>query len=92
MREYCALLNERISFLHSRITTISAASNREKLARYLLSGQRGKTESRDELASYLAMGRSALFRELKFFEENNCIRLSSHAIEVLDEEKIRSFL
>lgn len=92
MRDYCALLNEKIAFLHSRITIISASSNREKLARYLLSPEREQIDSREELALYLGMGRSALFRELKFFEENDCILVKGNALEVLDAEKIRSFI
>ena len=92
MEAYCHLLNEKISFLLNRITSLTTASNRERLASYLLSEGHPEFTSRLELASYLGMGRSALFRELKFFEENDCIRSDGHAIKVLNADHIRSLI
>lgn len=90
MQAYCRILNEKISFLISRISSLTTPSNRERLGAYLVSDNKPCFESREQLASYLGMGRSALFRELKFFEENGCIRTSGHDIEVLDADRIRS--
>lgn len=92
METYCRILNEKISFLIGRIASLTAPSNRERLALYLTGDRRPVFESREQLASYLGMGRSALFRELKFFEENGCIRTSGHDIEVLSADQIRSYL
>ncbi len=91
MERYCALLNDKISFLISRLEVVSAASNRERLCKYLLSASSPVFKRKEELASFLFMGRSALFRELKFLESEGCIE-SGADIKVIDKEKIRSFI
>lgn len=92
MENYCAILNGKISFLLSRIATLSASTAREKVARYLLCPPEVEFSSRDQLASYLGIARSALFRELKFFEENDCIRSDGGSITLLSADRIRSLI
>ncbi len=91
MERYCRLLNDKISFLISRLEVVSAPSNRERLCKYLLSSSPPSFKRREELAAFLFMGRSALFRELKFLESEGCIE-SGPEIKVIDKEKIRRFI
>lgn len=87
--EYCRLLNRKLDFLFSRVELLSIKSNRKRVAGYLLSPPGGPLPSREALADYLAMGRSALFRELGHLEEIGAISYSSQDIVVLDRNRLK---
>jgi len=87
---YCALMNDKISFLVGRLELISSTNNRERLCRYLLTKDRPVFERREELSSYLFMGRSALFRELRYLEDKGLLSCRGKDFVVLEEEKLRS--
>lgn len=92
MENYCEILNGKISFLLSRIATLCQSTARKKVGMYLISPPDVEFSSREQMASYLGIARSALFRELKFFEEHDCIRSDGGTITVLDAENIRSMI
>lgn len=85
---YCALLNQKLDFLFSRVSLLSIKNNRRRLASYLADEQRPAFSTKDELASFLALGRSALFRELAFLAEQGIISLDNGEIKVIDKEKL----
>ena len=86
---YCRLVNRKLDFLFSRVELLSIKSNRRRVACYLLSEDEGPLPSRDALADYLAMGRSALFRELGYLESVGAISYSAQDIVVLDRERLK---
>ena len=85
---YCALLNQKLDFLFSRVSLLSIKNNRRRLVSYLADEQRPAFSTKDELASFLALGRSALFRELAFLAEQGIISLDNGEIKVTDKEKL----
>ena len=89
---YCRILNEKLDFLLSRVNLLSVKSNRKRLAAYLLQSDGVSISSRQELADYLALGKSALFRELGWLRDTGAIRWEGACIEVIDEEKLLEVL
>ena len=85
---YCVLLNQKLDFLFSRVSLLSIKNNRRRLASYLADEQRPAFSTKDELASFLALGRSALFRELAFLAEQGIISPDNGEIKVTDKEKL----
>ena len=85
---YCTFMNSRISFLLSRIDLLTKESSREKVRSYLLT-KNIEFSSRTQLASYLGIARSALFKELKYFEELGAIETKGHKIIIKDIEKLK---
>ena len=81
-------MNSRISFLLSRIDLLTKESSREKVRSYLLT-KNIEFSSRTQLASYLGIARSALFKELKYFEELGAIETKGHKIIIKDIEKLK---
>ena len=92
LHAYCRLLNDRLGFLMSRISLLSLKSNRQRVAAWVLDGMPGLFKRREELAGYLAISRSALFRELSFFTDVGALRVEGDVIEVLDEGKLMEVL
>lgn len=91
-RSYCAMLNGRLEFLMSRVSLLGIKNNRRRLASYLLDGCQVRFSSREELASYLALGKSALFRELAYFGSLGAIDYSGQSITVLDKNILMEVL
>ncbi len=91
-RLYCALLNRRLDFLFGRVDTLSLKSNRKRVAKCLLDGQAGRFSSREELANYLALGKSALFRELAHLAACGAISYDKDDIRVIDSERLKEVL
>ena len=85
---YCKFINSRLSFLLSRIDLLTQSTSREKVRLYLLSSKI-EFSSRTQLASYLGIARSALFRELKYFEEIKAIETKGHKIIITDINKLK---
>ena len=92
LHAYCRLLNDRLGFLMSRISLLSLKSNRQRVAAWVLDGMPGLFKRREELAGYLAISRSALFRELSYFTDVGALRVEGDVIEVLDEGKLMEVL
>ena len=84
-RAYCTMMNGKIGFLLSHISLLSIKSNRKRLAAFLLEEDAKMFSSREELADYLAMGRSALFRELSYLTEKGAIEYGNQKIEIIDK-------
>lgn len=89
---YCQMLNERIGFLVSRVSLLGIKSNRKRLAAWLLMEGQRSFSSREELADYLALGKSALFRELARLEELGAVEYSARDIAVLDRTILEEVL
>lgn len=85
-RAYCAGLNHKLSYLVSRVSVLSLKSNRARVAAFLLSSPEKTFSSRSEMADFLAIGKSALFRELARFEDEGAISVGGGEIKVLDKE------
>lgn len=85
---YCTFMNSRISFLLSRIDLLTKESSKEKVRSYLLN-QNIDFASRTQLASYLSIARSALFKELKYFESHGAIETKGRKIIIKDIEKLK---
>ena len=76
----------------SRVSLLGIKNNRRRLASYLLDGCQVRFSSREELASYLALGKSALFRELAYFGSLGAIDYSGQSITVLDKNILMEVL
>ena len=85
---YCRFINSRLSFLLSRIDLLTQGTSREKVRLYLLSSKI-KFSSRTQLASYLGIARSALFKELKYFDDLGAIETKGHEIIIKDIDKLK---
>ncbi len=84
---YCSVMNEKLSFLLERIALVTLSVH-ERVKRAILDGK-ADSVSRSQLASYLAIGRSALFKELKNFEDKGLIRTDGRKITVIDSERLK---
>ncbi|MDD5973747.1 MAG: Crp/Fnr family transcriptional regulator [Spirochaetales bacterium] len=85
---YCKFINSRLSFLLSRIDLLTQSTSREKVRLFLLSSKL-EFSSRTQLASYLGIARSALFKELKYFEELGAIETKGHKIIIKNIDKLK---
>lgn len=90
MDEYSKLMNTKIQFLLRRIEQLSISRSRIKVAEYLMDDDRITYKSKEELASILGISRAALYREIAYFEKENCIRFENRKLLVTDREKIET--
>ena len=84
---YCSVLNSKLSFLLERIALLTLPVS-ERVRRAILAGK-ADAVSRSQLASYLAIGRSALFKELKHLEDEGLIRTEGRKITVTDNDRLK---
>ncbi|MGN0907615.1 MAG: Crp/Fnr family transcriptional regulator [Bullifex sp.] len=84
---YCSALNSKLGFLLERIALLTLPAA-ERVKRAILEGK-ADTVPRSQLASYLAIGRSALFSELKKLEDEGLIRTEGRKITVIDSERLK---
>ena len=89
---YCATVNRKLAFLLSRVSLLSIKSNRKRVAAFLLVDARLSFSSREEMASYLCLGKSALFRELRFLSDCGAVEWNNHEIRVLDRSRLEEVL
>ncbi len=89
---YCATVNRKLSFLLSRVSLLSIKSNRKRVASFLLGEEMPEFSSREEMASYLCLGKSALFRELKFLSDCAAVEWNNQEIKVLDRSRLQEVL
>lgn len=87
---YSMLLNNKLQFLTKRISLLSMASSRSRLAAAIIDGV--EYRSLEELSSYLNISRATLFRELRFFEDDGIIERRGRRIIIKDRVKILDFV
>lgn len=88
---YIAYLSDRIWFLSSRITALTAGSARKKLSVYLL--EQGRLDSSmTELCQQLNLGRASLYRAVEELEEAGAIVRDGRSLRIRDEALLRKML
>ena len=82
-------------YLNEKIGYLKKATTRQKLAAYLLDHMKSKSSlrlkiplSREELADYLGVNRSALSRELSYMKRDGLIVYRKNDFEILDYPSI----
>ena len=94
---YIKFLSDRIRFLNARIDTFSAESTAKKLYEYLLNLS-GDTQSvrleisLSELARRLGVGRSSLYRDMSFLENEGLISRSGKTFKIVKPYMKEEFL
>lgn len=91
MEYYCTLMNQKLQFLIGRIENISLPSARSKVASALISGRFLKAKRKEDIASYLAISKATLFRELNYFIEKGYITKEGRNIRVIDSDALDSY-
>lgn len=82
---YIAYLSDRIWFLSSRISALTAGTAEQKLAVYLL--EQGDVEiSMTDLSQRLNLGRASLYRAVEELEGLGAIRREGKRVRVLERE------
>jgi CRP-like cAMP-binding protein len=85
---YIAYLSDRIWFLNTKISALTAGSAEQRLAVFLLE-QGSVSSSMTDLSPQLNVGRASLYRALDVLEANGYIRKGSKSIEVMNEDGLR---
>lgn len=90
--DYTAYLSGRIRFLSTKLDTLSADRGEGKLARYLLTAQRGGcvTQNATQLCQRIGVGRATLYRAFELLESDGAIRREGKTIHLLDAGKLRA--
>lgn len=90
--DYVAYLSGRIRFLSSRLDTLSADRGEGKLARYLLTADKGEgvTLTATQLCQRIGVGRATLYRAFETLEGDGVIAREGKTIRIIDCEKLRS--
>lgn len=90
--DYTAYLSGRIRFLGARLDALSADRGEGKLARYLLTAQRGGcvTQNATQLCQRIGIGRATLYRAFELLEADGAIRREGKTIHLLNAEKLRA--
>lgn len=84
---YIAYLSDRIWFLSSRISALTAGTAEQKLAVYLL--EQGDVESSmTDLSMRLNLGRASLYRAAETLEELGAIAREGKRVKVLERETL----
>ena len=91
------LLNNKITFLTTRVAILTAQSSRAKLAHYLISRCDSQNSvllscSKVQLAKSLDMSRAALFREFALLTKEGVISAEKDNVKILDAEKLSRFI
>lgn len=85
---YIAYLSERIWFLNTKISALTAGTAEQRLAVYLLE-HGGASGSMTELSQLLNIGRASLYRALDTLEAQGFISRGNKSLEILNEEGLR---
>lgn len=90
--DYVAYLSGRIRFLSTRLDTLSADRGEGKLARYLLTADKGDgvTLSATQLCQRIGVGRATLYRAFEALEGDGAIAREGKTIRIIDCQKLRS--
>lgn len=94
---YIKFLSDRIRFLNARIDTFSAESTAKKLYEHLLTlsdkdGNINLDISLSELARRLNVGRSSLYRDMKFLEKDGHIKRNGKTFKINKQYMKEEFL
>lgn len=92
MEYYCTLMNKKLQFLIERIENISLPRARSKVAFALLFGHFDKTKRKEDIASYLAISKASLFRELTYFLEMGLITKNGRKIKIVNRDALDAYL
>jgi CRP-like cAMP-binding protein len=85
---YITYLSDRIWFLNTKISALTAGSAEQRLAVFLLE-QGSVSSSMTDLSHQLNVGRASLYRALDVLEADGYIRKGSKSIEVTNEDGLR---
>ncbi len=85
---YISYLSDRIWFLNTKISALTAGTAEQKLAVYLME-QGGAECSMTDLSQTLNIGRASLYRAMEDLEERGLIRKGNKNLEVIDMEGLR---
>ncbi len=90
-QNYITYLSDRIWFLSSRISALTAGTAEQKLAVYLL--EQGDVEiTMTDLSQRLNLGRASLYRAVEELEELGAITREGKCVNVLEEELLRGIV
>ena len=97
---YIGFLSDRICFLNERIQTLTGQTAQQKLAAYLY--RRSLTADRPgkltipfsikDMAQTLDVGRASIYRAFTTLEKEGIIRRVSKEVEILDQNRLRTYL
>ena len=88
---YISYLSDRIWFLSSRISALTAGTAERQLAVFLL--ERGSMDvSMTDLSQQLNIGRASLYRALETLEDLGAIARNGKSVEVLREDVLRELI
>ena len=94
---YMRLLNNKITFLTTRVAILTAQSSRAKLAHYLISRCDSQNLvqlscSKEQLAKSLDMSRAALFREFALLTKEGVIESEKDTVKILKADELSKFI
>lgn len=97
LERYGILCSKKIQFMVKRIEFLSIQSCRMKLVQYLFSNQKPQGTvtlpcTKEQLAKRLGVSRSALFREIAYFQKKELITVKGSCIEMKDKEGLTQAL
>ncbi len=93
MKAYLAFLSNRIAFLNTKISCVTAGSAERKLAEWLYNAATSDEfrlpVSMSDLAKLLDLGRASLYRAFDELEAKGCIAKKGNVIQILDRELLK---
>lgn len=97
-KRYIAFLSDRISFLNSRISNLTAGDAIAKTAGFILSleqdeeGRANVNDSFSNIASRLNMGRASLYRTIDRFVAEGLISRDKDVLTILDRDGLENII
>ena len=96
-RNLMRIFARKAYFMHNKIKVLASGSLREKIIRFLFIELQGRRElelggSREFMASYLAVTRPSLSRELSALQREGILEVEGKSIRVLDMERFEEYL
>lgn len=92
--EYLSFLSNRIAFLNSKISCVTAGSAESKLSKWLLENAGADVYklpvSISDLARLLDIGRASLYRAFDELAVRGCIEKEGSMIRILDRKRLQS--
>ena len=96
-RNLMRIFARKAYFMHNKIKVLASGSLREKIIRFLFIELQGRREleltgSREFMASYLAVTRPSLSRELSALQREGILAVEGKKVRVLDMERFEEYL
>ena len=96
-RNLMCIFARKAYFMHNKIKVLASGSLREKIIRFLFIELQGRREleltgSREFMASYLAVTRPSLSRELSALQREGILAVEGKKVRVLDMERFEEYL